>query len=82
MKNLIAFLLVFLSSSLYADVESPRYDDESVHLGLPSWVTFSGGETIEYPEATTTSLRRADIHLPESHYVNLMGPYCLVLNKI
>ena len=73
MKNLIAFLLVFLSSSLYADVESPRYDDESVHLGLPSWVTFSGGETIEYPEATTTSLRRADIHLPESHYVNLMG---------
>lgn len=73
MKNLIAFLLVFLSSFLYADVESPRYDDESVHLGLPSWVTFSGGETIEYPEATTTSLRRADIHLPESHYVNLMG---------
>ncbi|MBR6125755.1 RHS repeat-associated core domain-containing protein [Candidatus Saccharibacteria bacterium] len=75
MKKNIAFLIVFFACSLYAEVVSPRYDDASAHLGLPSWVTFSGGETVYYPEETisSSSSKSADISLPATHYVNLMG---------
>ena len=74
MKKIISILFILFANSLYAEVVSPRYDDASAHLGLPSWITFSDGETVYYPKETNeSSIRSVDIRLPETHYVNLMG---------
>ncbi len=73
MKDVIAFLTIFFVGSLYANVVSPRYDEPSVYLGLPSMVTFSGGETVHYSETSEAGFKSSDISLPETHHVKLMG---------
>jgi len=80
MKKIISILFIIFAHSLYAEVVSPRYDDASTHLGLPSWITFSDGKTIYYPnETTASSVRSVDINLPKTHYVDLMGETYKVL---
>ncbi len=68
MKKIISIISIFLVSFLFADVQNPRYDDESVHLGLPSLVTFTNGFTIEYGKSGYY-----EIQLPTTHHVKYMG---------
>ena len=72
MKKFFSLVSLFFVGYLYASIESPRYDDNKIHLGLPSWVTYSNGIEVSYPEGSYSD-KSAVVELPETHHIQLMG---------
>src|SRR5574344_1472712 len=74
---LILISLLFVTS--FADnayVKSDRYDDQKVHLGLPSWVSLSEDEkTVETvnEKVNNNLLYKKTIRLPETHKITYLG---------
>lgn len=71
MKKFFSLVSLFFVGYLYASIESPRYDDNKIHLGLPSWVTYSNGIEVSYDGPN--SIKNAVVELPETHHIQLMG---------